>query len=91
MPLGEGAKLGADAVVPVAEMKEILGDRIVVDADPEHRSGPRARRVRARRPRPGAQGRLHWRRHREFLRAVQPDSGSPPRATFGPAWPAPRG
>ena len=38
MPLGEGAKLGADAVVPVAEMKQRLGDRIVSDANPEHRS-----------------------------------------------------
>ena len=38
MPLGEGANLGADAVVPVAEMKAILGDRIVREADPEHRS-----------------------------------------------------
>lgn len=38
MPLGEGANLGAEAVVPVAEMKKILGDRIVVDAAPEHRA-----------------------------------------------------
>ena len=38
MPLGEGAKLGTNAVVPVQEMKAILGDRIVADADPEHRN-----------------------------------------------------
>ncbi len=38
MPLGEGAKLGTGAVVPVQEMKALLGDRIVTDADPEHRS-----------------------------------------------------
>ena len=38
MPLGEGAKLGTDAVVSVQEMKQLLGDRIVQDADPEHRT-----------------------------------------------------
>ena len=38
MPLGEGAKLGTNAVVPVAEMKTILGDRITQDAAPEHRA-----------------------------------------------------
>ena len=37
MPLGEGAKLGTDAVVPVAEMKRLLGDHIVREASPEHR------------------------------------------------------
>jgi len=37
MPLGEGAKLGPDAVVPVAEMKARLSDLLQVDANAEHR------------------------------------------------------
>lgn len=37
MPLGEGAKLGADAVVPVAEIKSNLEDRIVLESDPAYR------------------------------------------------------
>lgn len=37
MPLGEGAKLGADAVVPVAEIKANLADHIVLESDPAYR------------------------------------------------------
>jgi cyclic pyranopterin phosphate synthase len=37
MPLGEGARLGRDAVVPVAEMKSTLADRLAVDAPAQHR------------------------------------------------------
>lgn len=37
MPLGEAAKLGHDAVVPVAEMKRSLADLLVPEASPEHR------------------------------------------------------
>ena len=38
MPLGEGAKLGRDAVVPVAEIKRRLGDRVVAEDDPAYRT-----------------------------------------------------
>jgi cyclic pyranopterin phosphate synthase len=38
MPLGEGAKLGRDAVVPVAEIKATLADKLVVEGDPAYRS-----------------------------------------------------
>lgn len=38
MPLGEGAKLGADAVVPVAEIKANLESRIVPEHDPAYRT-----------------------------------------------------
>lgn len=37
MPLGEGAKLGRDAVVPVVEMKARLGRLLAVDEAPELR------------------------------------------------------
>lgn len=37
MPLGEGAKLGRDAVVSVKEMKARLAARLRVEAAPEHR------------------------------------------------------
>src|SRR5262249_7052693 len=37
MPLGEGAKLGRDAVVTVAEMKQRLGSRLADDAEAAYR------------------------------------------------------
>ena len=37
MPLGEGARLGRDAVVPVAEIQERLGDRLTLGPGPRHR------------------------------------------------------
>lgn len=37
MPLGEGAKLGREAVVTVAEMKERLGDRLAPDREASYR------------------------------------------------------
>lgn len=37
MPLGEGARLGRDAVVPVAEIQSRLSKHLVLDPDPEHR------------------------------------------------------
>jgi cyclic pyranopterin phosphate synthase len=37
MPLGEGARLGKDAIVPVAEMKARLGHLLEADRPPEHR------------------------------------------------------
>src|SRR5206468_777226 len=37
MPLGEGARLGPDAVVPVAEMRERLASRIGADDAPVYR------------------------------------------------------
>lgn len=37
MPLGEGARLGADAVVPVAEMKATLAELLVPEDAPDYR------------------------------------------------------
>jgi cyclic pyranopterin phosphate synthase len=38
MPLGEGAKLGREAVVSVAEMKQRLAHLVVPETDPEYRT-----------------------------------------------------
>ena len=37
MPLGEGARLGRRAVVPVAEIQQRLGDRLALGPGPRHR------------------------------------------------------
>ncbi|MEL7371536.1 MAG: radical SAM protein, partial [Myxococcota bacterium] len=51
MPLGEGAKLGANGVVSVAEMKQLLGARLTTD-DAQHRAdrGPAGYVPAAHRP-----------------------------------------